>query len=279
MSANVEAIFLDLLAKRPQGVSQQAFEAAAQGAANLQDIADAINKLLSEGRLSLARDETGSLVYREVSPEVQAKFKGLGADEMLIYQLIEQSKDKGIWTRDLRYNSNLQQTQITKILKVLETRKLIKAVKSVQAKKKVYMLYNIEPSRDVTGGAWYNDQDFDVEFIQRLQQMCEKAIKEKSFLSTEEVAAFVQQTGVVKVDLKLEDIQAIINTLIYDGKVEEMRDPRNKRSMLYRPTHLAIPPNGFTQIPCAKCPVFNECSNEGDITPSKCVYYNAWLEM
>jgi hypothetical protein len=37
----------------------------------------------------------------------------------------------GIWTRDLKLRSNLQQPQITKIIKTLEGRRLIKAVKSV----------------------------------------------------------------------------------------------------------------------------------------------------
>lgn len=38
------------------------------------------------------------------------------------------------------------------------------------AKKKVYMLYNLEPHRSVTGGAWYQDQDFEAEFVDILNQ-------------------------------------------------------------------------------------------------------------
>lgn len=38
---------------------------------------------------------------------------------------------KGIWSRDIRYKSNLPLTEINKILKNLESKKLIKAVKSV----------------------------------------------------------------------------------------------------------------------------------------------------
>ena len=40
----------------------------------------------------------------------------------------------GIWTKELKIKSNLQQPQITKILKSLEGRQLIKAVKSVASK-------------------------------------------------------------------------------------------------------------------------------------------------
>ena len=37
----------------------------------------------------------------------------------------------GIWSRDIRFKSNLPLTEINKILKSLESKKLIKAVKSV----------------------------------------------------------------------------------------------------------------------------------------------------
>ena len=37
----------------------------------------------------------------------------------------------GIWTRDMRFKSNLPLTEVNKILKNLESKKLIKAVKSV----------------------------------------------------------------------------------------------------------------------------------------------------
>jgi len=34
------------------------------------------------------------------------------------------------------------------------------------------MLYEIEPSRKITGGAWYSEQEFDSEFIEMLQKQC-----------------------------------------------------------------------------------------------------------
>ncbi len=51
--------------------------------------------------------------------------------------------------------TNLQQPIVTKILKTLEQRSLIKSVKSVQnPSRKVYMLFELEPARELTGGAW-----------------------------------------------------------------------------------------------------------------------------
>ena len=41
----------------------------------------------------------------------------------------------GIWVRDIKFKSNLVQTQVQKILKTLESKKLVKPVKSVQVSK------------------------------------------------------------------------------------------------------------------------------------------------
>jgi DNA-directed RNA polymerase III subunit RPC6 len=61
----------------------------------------------------------------------------------------------GIWTKDLRMRTNLAQPQVTKMLRTLEARALVKSVKSVSnPNRKVYMLAELEPSRDITGGAW-----------------------------------------------------------------------------------------------------------------------------
>jgi len=83
--------------------------------------------------------------------------------------------------RDIRFKSNLLLAQVNKILKNLEGKKLVKSVKSVAAaKKKVYMLYDLEPDRSVTGGSWYSDQDFESEFVQVLHQQCLKFLKQKN---------------------------------------------------------------------------------------------------
>eukprot|EP00983_Pelagomonas_calceolata_P107177 1159315-Pelagomonas_calceolata.AAC.7 len=55
----------------------------------------------------------------------------------------------------MKARTNLPQPHITKILKTLEARKLVKSVKNVNnPSRKVYMAYELEPSRELTGGAW-----------------------------------------------------------------------------------------------------------------------------
>lgn len=55
------------------------------------------------------------------------------------------------------------------------------------SKKKVYMLYNLQPDRSVTGGAWYSDQDFESEFVEVLNQQCFKFLQSKVRASTESI--------------------------------------------------------------------------------------------
>ena len=61
----------------------------------------------------------------------------------------------GIWTKDLKTRTNLQQPQVTKILKNLDARGLVKSVKGVtHPTRKMYMLAELEPARELTGGSW-----------------------------------------------------------------------------------------------------------------------------
>ena len=106
----------------------------------------------------------------------------LGSDdeERIAYSIIEKAGNKGIWIRDIRFQSNLSQQQLSKVLKSMESKKLIKSVKSVTAaKRKVFMLYDIEPDKSITGGAWYSDQEYETEFIDILYQQCLRYLMEQ----------------------------------------------------------------------------------------------------
>lgn len=181
----------------------------------------AINKLLQQGQLEILT-KNNSLIYRYKDPLKQGSIpKGADNEEKIVYSIIEEGGNKGIWIRDIRVKSNLIMTQLNKILKNLESRKLIKAVKSVNAsKKKVYMLYNLEPDRTVTGGAWYQDQDFESEFVDVLNQQSLRFLqmrlenakklkdgplitKKMSCCSVKQVHTFISELGISKVPLQI----------------------------------------------------------------------------
>ncbi len=48
------------------------------------------------------------------------------------------------------------------------------------AKKKVYMLFNLQPDRSVTGGSWYSDNEFESELVDILNQQCYRILQQKA---------------------------------------------------------------------------------------------------
>lgn len=80
------------------------------------------------------------------------------------------------------------------------------------------MLYNLEPDRSLTGGAWYSDQDFESDFVDALNQGCFRFLEKKrdnakkliggplvvnnhSYASVTEVCKFINELGISKVSL------------------------------------------------------------------------------
>lgn len=194
---------------------------------SVQDRVASINKLLQHGHLEILT-KNNSLIYRYKDPAKKANIpKGADNEEKIVYSIIEEGGNKGIWIRTIRSESNLTLTQLNKILKNLESRKLIKAVKSVNAsKKKVYMLYNMEPDRTVTGGAWYQDSDFESEFVDVLNQQSLRFLqlrledskklnegpvstKKMACCTVKQVHKFISELGISKVSDSIASIHGI----------------------------------------------------------------------
>ena len=175
--------------------------------------------------------------------------------------------------------------QINKCLKALEQRKLVKAVKSVaNGNRKVYMLFELEASREITGGAWYTGHEYDSEFIAVLRQECHKYIRREKRCTVDMMYEFVRSTKLSRVELSVEEVLQIVNTLVYDGKVDAHESGRHngrpylEGTVFYTPAAMPLQEHSdLTSVPCGVCPVAAECHKGGDISPETCVYYDAWL--
>ncbi|XP_034941134.1 probable DNA-directed RNA polymerase III subunit RPC6 [Chelonus insularis] len=292
-SSTVEQKIIALAQGKPKGISGADISKEIPDLSPGQ-LAAALNKLLSQGQVTLF--QKGSvLLYKLNEVSKTQPLKGADNEEKIVYSIIEEAGNKGIWMRNIRLKSNLMHTQLNKILKSLETKKFIKAVKSVAAsKKKLYMLYNLEPDKSVTGGTFYQDQDFEAEFVDILNQQCYRfleqkneaakdfrggpiAARNKAFASCNEVRKFINDLGISKVKLSEEDLEMILNTLVYDGKVQKTISTDG--STLYRAVQFLVPTPGIMKTPCGLCPVKNNCCDLGDVTPIKCQYFTDWLDM
>ncbi|XP_063627681.1 DNA-directed RNA polymerase III subunit RPC6 [Cydia splendana] len=283
---------LNVAKKNPKGVSDKDIKAAVPELSSGELVA-AINSLLQQGCFDLF-NQGGSLIYRLKTQTSKTAVKGADNEEKVVYNLIEEAGNKGIWIRDIRVRSNLANTQLTKVLKSLESKKVIKAVKCVNAsKKKVYMLYNLEPDRSISGGAWYQDQDFESEFVDILNRQCLRFLQQRadkimnnvrgpivgrtqSYATGAEVHKYITDLGISNVTLDVEDVITILNTLVYDGKAESSVYPDG--SKVFRAIESLLPPPGLVQVPCGVCPLIHKCYSKGLITPQDCTYMNEWLE-
>uniref|UniRef100_A0A7S0UN05 DNA-directed RNA polymerase III subunit RPC6 n=1 Tax=Polytomella parva TaxID=51329 RepID=A0A7S0UN05_9CHLO len=278
---------LELLKKNPEGLSHPKLEEGLVGV-NVDAIASAVNRL-SNQHLKLFKQ--GNVLFYKLITSEDAKLKNLVPEELLVYQEIQKGGSRGVWTKDLRRKTNLTQPIVTKILKTLESRRLIKDVKNVNnPSRKLYMLYELEPSNEVTGGAWYTENQFDAEFIDVLREACYRYIVMEKDVTVNRVADFIRSRGFSKVDLRVEDIKTILYTLVCDGIVDVI-DPdeldatgggtgaNDDDEEHYRPAALkGAKSTPLTDTPCGTCPVFDECRAGGLISPSTCVYFEKWLE-
>ncbi|XP_011550544.2 probable DNA-directed RNA polymerase III subunit RPC6 [Plutella xylostella] len=283
---------LAIAKKNPKGISDKDISAAFPELSPA-DRVTAINALLQQGSFDLY-NQGGALIYRLKTASSKQAVKGADNEEKVVYNLIEEAENKGIWIRDIRRRSNLAMTQLNKVLKSLESKKLIKAVKCVNAsKKKVYMLYNLEPDRSISGGAWYQDQEFESEFVDILNRQCLRFLQQRadkiknnprgpifgrtqSYATAAEVQKYIADLGISKITLDVEDVITILNTLVYDGKAESSVYPDGSR--VYRAIESLIPAPGLVQVPCGVCPLVYNCCPTGLVNPQDCSYMTEWLE-
>jgi DNA-directed RNA polymerase III subunit RPC6 len=227
----------------------------------------------------------GKLLFRANADPSGAEVSGMSGDERIIYGLIQQSSSQGVWIKDLKYKSNLHQNVIAKIVKTLEARKLVKAVKSVKhATRKVYMLYDVQPSRDVTGGPWFTDSELDSDFIESLTNLIYRYILSRSFPSSSSsvsnssaamtatdplysldyvgypnvlnVLKFIKEAKITSTELLLEDINCLLDVLIYDGKIERVVNVGAGNAIMYKATKPKKELNDvISSVPCGNCPV------------------------
>lgn len=289
----VKGRIIELLTENEKGLNGKSLELATSNV-NVNMRARVINELLAEDKIELFKQDNGQLIYR-----IRGQDRKLleTDEERVVFSIIEDSANRGIWIKEIRNKSKLAPNPLNKVLKNMEKKKIIKTVQSIHHgfKKKVFMLYDIEPDRTVTGGTWYSNDSFESEFVEVLNQQCYKFLqrkteigythnspierKLKSLATLEEIRDYITQLGISKVPLSNSDIENILETLVYDGKVEKQLsiDANGSNYNTYRAIQQISAPNGLMRMPCGLCPISDECHIDGIISPSKCVYLKEWL--
>lgn len=259
---------------------------------SIESMSRTLNLLLSR-RLLEALQLNGVLFYRAVTQTEAERLDKMEIDEALIYSSIKAAGDEGIWSKKIRTKANLHPNVVKRWLKVLESKSLVKSVRSVQYPTRIfYMLYDLTPSIEVSGGPWFTDSELDVEFVTKLSNAIERYIQTKSkpkdtnyeklypatnsgFPTAEKIHSWLKGTGLTDVKLAISHIVALLDVLIYDGKIERRAD-----GMTYKAVNTLIDNqrnNAFTEMPCGQCPVFSLCQEGGVVSPEGCAYWQDWL--
>jgi DNA-directed RNA polymerase III subunit RPC6 len=290
---DLKSQFVELLRQAPSGLSNEQLQRHF-GSGKMGAVAQVVNELLEQKRLNLFT-QSGGLLYKLVDEGTAAKFEGLTKEQMLVHQICDKAGTKGVWTRDIKNQSNIPQHTLNKTLKELEMRNLIKYVRSVTSKsRKLYMLYDREPAKEITGGPWYTDQEFDHAFVEDLCKAIVNFVGTSSrrgepLLDTNHILSQLTSTGIIAAGaISVEELEMVLNMLVYDGRLEEVRNtcignhgnPHTSRGVIkYKVSKKITAPNHLTEMPCGVCPVVAQCREGGVISPSTCVYMNDWLSL
>lgn len=101
-------------------------------------------------------------------------------------------------------------------------------------------------------------------------------------MNSQEVCGFIKNLGISKVELSKPDIESILQTLIYDGKIECFVTSKGSDNCtkLYRalPNKTGTLNIGLLKSPCGGCPVIKDCYDGGIISPTNCIYLKDWFE-
>lgn len=118
----------------------------------------------------------------------------------------------------------------------------------------------------------------------------------KEYPTVRDVARSISQAGITSdTILGEEDVQKLIDVLVYDGLIEPIRVGSKTGYRVCRaprqstkgwagrqdggPDEGGPEPhvNGYTEAPCGRCPVFALCEEGGPVNASNCVYFQRWL--
>lgn len=122
----------------------------------------------------------------------------------------------------------------------------------------------------------------------------------REYPTVRDIARFISQAGITtETILGEDDIQKLVDVLIFDGLVEPVRVAGRLGYRVSRVARQSLETwagrggtddgtgiekgapapftNGYTEAPCGRCPVFDLCEEGGPVSASNCQYFQQWL--
>lgn len=188
------------------------------------ELANVLNSMLQKSQIELFK--SGNRIYYKSIHNKTADY------ETMIMSLIAQSGSSGLWLRDIKNKTNIPHNLVLKILKVLEDTRRIKSIKSVKNNRRTFVLYDVKPDEDVSGGVWFCNNDVDSIFVTKLMDVIYRFVhkpedpfvlnKISNLVKLDAIRDFISGSGISEVELSMSDVNTLIDCLCYDGRLERI---------------------------------------------------------
>ncbi|XP_076909696.1 uncharacterized protein LOC143567061 [Bidens hawaiensis] len=232
-----------------------------------------------------------SLLNKRKKPESKPG-DGLLEVDRKVLDAIKSRKEMAIWSRDLKSETSLPDQVINKSLKNLLNASLIREVVHVKQKgRKHYIGADFQPSTEVTGGLWYNDDgELDVAYVDQLKDLCLKIIRRLKVATADGVYDFFKANRLTHTECTSQQIVEILRSMVLDNMIIDVKSTGLGEyhsipvgQVCYRcsvgDANQGGPKAGaLVSIPCGVCPRIRQCTPDGLISPSTCVYFTKWLD-
>lgn len=224
-------------------------------------------------------------MFVPVSEDIALKFADLPDEHRIIYKLIAESASQGIWAKELSSKSKIPAGTLARLTKTLEHRRLIKQITPAQYKtRKVWMLYELEPASELSGGSWYKDGQIDSDLINLLRaKTLEYLANTGEAVTAEDVQRFLASNH--SLSRSIDNIESILRTLVLDRELlmTEPLTTAGVHTYRLRPRSARADEFSaifFSQIPCISCNLRKQCSpGNSVVAPETCQYMSRWLHL
>lgn len=203
-----------------------------------------------------------------------------------VYRAVFAAGGSGTTVHDLRGVTGLASDACRNQARALVRMRVLKEVQDVRnSRRKLYMAIEFGPADEVSGGTWYHDGRVDADAVAAARRRCLAQVARLGAATVDMIHAGITReepgAGYAK-----GRIVEILRTMVLDRSVEEVKSTGEgefssiRRGLAcYRETGKKQEGGMMEGIPCGVCPMIDECSPEGVISPTTCVYYQRWLQM
>ncbi|ORX38930.1 RNA polymerase Rpc34 subunit-domain-containing protein [Kockovaella imperatae] len=255
LSTSDQQVWKKVLSAKGQSMTQAQIEQSLPGMPR-KEVQSSVTQLMA---VKLLRSETskegGAPLFHAVQPKDAKKKQALTSDQNMVLKMVSQAGRRGIAQKTLRVQigaDTIPTTILRKTLDSLEKSGHIASFKSIhQPTVSLYILPNVKPAEDLTGGVWYDGQkEYDAEFVNGITMFLYDKVKSLTFPSKDDrnpahaklvpnaiypvtktkklptphtLLAVLKRSGLTQAKLKVENVMECMRALELDGLIEAVK--------------------------------------------------------